>query len=144
MEIWNCSQKSTISNLNMSTKDGKYQHCHKKKKKQSEISINQERKFQKLGFEEIIPKSTLYVLVNFLPHCVPLLLAPLTLPFKNFNRVMFTMYYIKKTAANFTLNRVLLMLNAYFFFNKKILLSIYYVYYYFSDIKKITSPPKFF
>ena len=28
-------------------------------KKQSEISTNQERKFRKLGFEEIISKSTL-------------------------------------------------------------------------------------
>ena len=40
-------------------------------KKQSEISTNQERKFRKLGFEEIISKSTLYFLVNFLPHSVP-------------------------------------------------------------------------
>ena len=41
-------------------------------KKQSEISANQERKFRKLGFENYcISKSTLYFLVNFLPHCVP-------------------------------------------------------------------------
>ena len=34
---------------------------------------------------------------------------PLTFPFKNFNRATFTTYYIKKAAAKFTLNRVLLM-----------------------------------
>ena len=90
-------------------------------KKQSEISTNQERKFQKLGFEVNISKSTLNFLVNFLPHCVPTFLAPLTLPFKNFNRAMFTTYYIKKTAENFTLNKVLLMLNAHFCFDKKFL-----------------------
>ena len=33
-------------------------------KKQSEICTNQERKFQKLGFEEIISKSTLYLVWN--------------------------------------------------------------------------------
>ena len=54
----------------------------------------------------------------FTPLCPPLL-APLTLRFKNFNRVTFTTYYIKKAAANFALNRVLLMLNTYFCFNKK-------------------------
>ena len=70
--------------------------------KQSEISTNQERKFRKLSFEEIISKSTFYLLVNFLRHFVSPLLAPLTLPFKNFNRATFTAYYIKKTAANFT------------------------------------------
>ena len=29
-EIRNCNQKSIISNLNMSSKDGKYRHCHKR------------------------------------------------------------------------------------------------------------------
>ena len=37
--------------------------------------------------------------------------APLISPFKNFNIPTFIIYYIKKTAENFTLNRVLLMLN---------------------------------
>ena len=74
-----------------------------------ETSTNQERKFRKLGFEDIISKSTLYLLVNFLPSCKfstslcpSPLLAPLTLLFKGFNRAKFTTYYIKKTAANFT------------------------------------------
>ena len=40
-------------------------------KEKSETSTNQERKFRKLGFEDIISKSTLYLFVNFLPHCVP-------------------------------------------------------------------------
>ena len=41
-EIWNCNQKCTISNLNRSSKDGKYRYCHKRN---NEISTNQERKF---------------------------------------------------------------------------------------------------
>ena len=104
---------------------------------------NQEKKFCKLDFEEIIAKSTLYLLVNFLPHYVPPLLAPLTLPFKNFNRATFTTYYIKKTAANFTLNRVLLMLNAYFCFYKKFIFRFIAFLTIFSDIKKITGPQNF-
>ena len=61
-----------------------------------EISTNQERKFRKLSFEEIISKSTLYLFVNFLPHCIPPLLALLTLPFKNFNRTTFTTYIVSR------------------------------------------------
>ena len=105
------NQKSTILNLNKSSKDGKYWHCHKRNNQKSVLI-----KKEKLSLEEIISESTLYCLVNFLPHCVPPLLAPLTLPFKNFRRATFTTYYIKKLAANFTLNRVILMLNAYFLF----------------------------
>ena len=37
-------------------------------KKQSKISTNEERKFEKLGFEEIISKTALYLLVSFLLH----------------------------------------------------------------------------
>ena len=77
------------------------------------------KEISKSCFEEIISKSTLYLLVNFLTDCVPPLLAPLTSPYKNFNRATFTTYYIKKIAADFTINRVLLMLNAYFCFNKE-------------------------
>ena len=62
------------------------------------------------------------------------LMGPLTLPFKNFNRATFTTYYIKKAAAKFTLNGVLLMLNAHFCYIK-IFLSIYHVYYNFVIIK---------
>ena len=74
----------------------------------------------------------MHLLVNFLPHCVLPLLAPQTLSFQNFNRATFTMYYIKKTDANFTLNRVLLMLNANY-------LLVHCIYY-----KNITDPPNFF
>ena len=45
-----------------------YRHCHKGNKK---ISTNQEKNFRKLGFEEIMSKSILYLLVNYVPHCVP-------------------------------------------------------------------------
>ena len=62
------------------------------------------------------------------PLCPPACGAP-DFTIQNFNRTTFTTYYIKKTAANFTLNGVLLMLNAYFCFNKKFILSIYWVYY---------------
>ena len=80
------------------------------------------KKISKLSFEEIILKSTLYL---FVPHCVPLpLLALLTSLFKTFNRNTFTTYDIKKTAENFTLNRVLLMLNAYFCFNKNFFIDL--------------------
>ena len=65
---------------------------------------------------------------HYLPPCAPPLLAPLTLPFKNFNRATFTTYYIKKAPEKFTLNGVLLMLNAHFCYIK-IFLSIYRVYY---------------
>ena len=55
---------------------------------------------------------------HYFPPCAPPLLAPLTLPFKNFNRTTFTTYYIKKTAANLTSKRVFLMLTAPFCFIK--------------------------
>ena len=35
LEIWNFNQKSTISNLNMSSKDGEYRHCHKRNNQKS-------------------------------------------------------------------------------------------------------------
>ena len=71
---------------------------------------------------------------HYLPPCAPPLLAPLTLPFKNFNRATFTTYYIKKTAAKFTLNGVLLML---FFINLSRLLQ-------FCHLEKITRPQDYF
>ena len=75
---------------------------------------------------------------HYLPPCAPPLLAPLTLPFKNFNRATFTTYYIKKAAAKFTLNGVLLMLNARFCYIK-----IFYQFIAFITIlslEKITGP----
>ena len=113
-EIWNCNQKSTISNLNRSSKDGKYRHCHKRNHQKS-VLIKKEN-FKCLVLQKLYQKVSC-TFVNFLPYCVPAS-APLTLPFKNFNRATFTTYYIKKVAGNFTLNRVLLMPNAYFCFNK--------------------------
>ena len=46
------------------------------------------------------------------------LVGPLTSSVKNFNKVTFTTYYIKKTAVKFTLNKALLKLNAHFCFIK--------------------------
>ena len=57
---------------------------------------------------------------------------------------MFTTYYIKKTAANFTLNRVLLLLNAYFCFNKKFFYRFIAFITIFSVIKKNTGQQNFF
>ena len=71
-----------------------------------------------------------------LPPCAPPFLTPLTLPFKNFNRAIFTTYYIKKAAAKFRLNGVLLKLNAHFCYIKNFL-SIYRVYYNFVIRKKL-------
>ena len=78
---------------------------------------------------------------HYLPPCVPPLLAPLTLPFKNFNRATFTTYYIKKAAAKFTLNGVLLMLNVHLCY-VKIFLSIYRVCYNFVIRKNYRAAPK--
>ena len=91
---------------------------------------------KKENFESLVLKKTWYIKKYLVrscrfstPLCPPPLPAPLSLPFKNFNRATFTTYYIKKTAENFTLNGILLMLNAYFCFNKKFFLSFYCVYY---------------
>ena len=108
---------------------------------------------KKKNFESLVLKKTWYIKKYFVRSCrfstplcpPPPLPAPLSLPFKNFNRATFTTYYIKKTAENFTLNGILLMLNAYFCFNKKFFLSFYCVYYnFFSDIRNITVLPNFF
>ena len=49
LEIWNCNQKSTISNLNRSSKDGKYWHCHKRNNQKSVI-------IKKENFETLVLK----------------------------------------------------------------------------------------
>ena len=75
---------------------------------------------------------------HYLPPCASPLLAPLNLPFKNFNRATFTTYYIKKAAAKFILNGVLLMLNAHF-----VILKFFYQFIAFITIlslEKITGP----
>ena len=79
---------------------------------------------------------------HYLPLCAPPLLALQTLPFKNFSRATFTMYYIKKAAAKFTLNGSLLMLNVHFCYIK-----IFYQFIAFITIlslEKITRPQDYF
>ena len=79
---------------------------------------------------------------HYLPPCAPPLLAPLTLPFKNFNRATFTTYYIKKAAAKFTLTGVLLMLNAHFCYIKILYQFIAFITIF--SLEKITGPQDYF
>ena len=137
--IWNCNQKSSILNLNKCSKDGKYSHCYKKNNQKS-VLIKKEN-FESLVLKKLCQKVPCKCCT---PLCSPPFLAPLTLPFKNFNKATCTTYYIKKAAANFSLNKILPMLNAYFCFSKKLFYRFIAFITNFSDIKKITGLPNFF
>ena len=54
LEICNCNQKFTISNLNSSCKDGKYPHCHKRNNQKS-VLIKKEN-FESLGLQQLYRK----------------------------------------------------------------------------------------
>ena len=79
---------------------------------------------------------------HYMPHCAPFppLTAPPISPFKNFNKATFTTHYIKKTAANFTLNGSLLILNSYFCFNKILFINLSRLLQFCQTLKKITRP----
>ena len=112
-----------------------------KKNNQKSVSIKKEN-FESLVLKKLCQKVPCKCCTSL---CSPPLLAPLTLPFKHFNKATCTAYYIKKTAANFTLNtyRVLPMLIAHFCFSKKFFYRFIAFITIFSDIKKITGLPNF-